>query len=274
MAIELGKIGIWRHFAQVDGEFANEVEKLGYGAIWLGGSPDGNLKDVEALLDATKTIVFATGIVNIWKDDAQTVAAAYHRLAAKHPGRFLLGIGIGHPEHTQVYQKPYDKIAEYLGQLDEAGVPVDERILAALGPKVLKLSADRAGGAHPYLVTAEHTRQAREILGAGKLLAPEQHIVFETDPEKARELGRRQVQMYLGLKNYTSNWRRLGYTDEDIAGGGSDRLVDALVLHGDVKTIAAGVNAHLEAGADHVNLQILNEDPFPAYRALAAELLA
>jgi probable F420-dependent oxidoreductase len=274
MAIELGKIGIWRQVDQVDGAFAAEVEKLGYGAIWLGGSPDGELRAVDALLDATKTIVFATGIVNVWKDDAKTVAAAYHRLAAKHPGRFLLGIGIGHPEHTQVYQKPYDKLVEYLGQLDEAGVPVEDRVLAALGPKVLKLSGDQAGGAHPYLVTPEHTREAREILGAGKLLAPEQHIVFEADPEKARAIGRPKVRMYLGLSNYTNNWRRLGYTDEDIADGGSDKLVDALVLHGDAKTIAAGVTAHLDAGADHVNLQILDEDPFPAYRALAAELLS
>jgi probable F420-dependent oxidoreductase len=273
MAIELGKIGIWRHFAQVDDKFAVEVEKLGYGAIWLGGSPDGDLKVVEGLLDATTTIVFATGIVNIWKDDAATVAGAYQRIAAKHPGRFLLGIGIGHPEHTQVYQKPYDKIVEYLDQLDEAGVPVDDRVLAALGPRVLQLSGERAGGAHPYLVTPEHTRQAREILGAGKLLAPEQHIAFETDPAKARAIGRPGVKMYLGLSNYTNNWRRFGYTDEDIAGDGSDKLIDALVLHGDVKAIAAGVTAHLEAGADHVNLQVLNEDPFPAYRELAAELL-
>jgi probable F420-dependent oxidoreductase len=273
MAIELGKIGIWRHLGGLTGEFAAEVENLGYGAIWVGGSPDGDLEAIERLLDATKTIVLATGIVNVWKDDAATVAAAYHRVAAKHPGRFLLGIGIGHPEHTQVYQKPYDKLVEYLGQLDEAGVPVDGRVLAALGPKVLKLSADHAGGAHPYLVTPEHTRQAREILGEGKLLAPEQHIVFETDPEKARAIGRPGISMYLGLSNYTGNWRRLGYTDEDIADGGSDKLVDALVLHGDAKTIAAGVTAHLDAGADHVNLQVLNEDPIPAYRALAAELL-
>jgi probable F420-dependent oxidoreductase len=273
MGIELGKIGIWRHSSQISAELAAEVEELGYGAAWLGGSPSGDLGEAERLLDATKTLVIATGIVNMWQDDAATVAASYHRLQAKHPDRFLLGVGIGHPEAVAVYQKPYDKIVEYLDQLDAAGVPVAGRALAALGPKVLKLSAERTAGAHPYLTTPEHTRQAREILGDGKLLAPEQHIVFETDPERARELARPGVKMYLGLTNYTSNWKRLGFTDEDIADGGSDRLIDALVLHGDVDKIAAGINAHLEAGADHVNLQILGENPAPAYRALAKALL-
>jgi probable F420-dependent oxidoreductase len=273
MTVTLGKIGIWRHFAQFDGKFAAEIEGLGYGAAWLGGSPSGDLADAERLLDATTTLVAATGIVNIWKDDAATVAASYERIAAKHPDRFLLGIGIGHPEHTDVYQKPYDKIVEYLGQLDEAGVPREAVVLAALGPKVLKLSGERTGGAHPYLTTPEHTRQAREILGAGPLLAPEQHIVFEADPEKARAVARPQIKMYLGLSNYTNNWLRLGYTEEDIANGGSDKLVDALVLHGDAATIANGVRAHLEAGADHVNLQVFGDDPLPALRALAKELL-
>ena len=273
MTIELGKIGIWRHFGQVNGEFAADVEKLGYGAIWLGGSPSGDLVDVERVLDATTTIVVATGIVNIWKDDAATVAASYHRLVAKYPGRFLLGIGIGHPEHVQGYQKPYDKIVEYLNQLDAAGVPVEGRALAALGPKVLKLSRERTAGAHPYLTTPVHTRQAREILGEGPLLAPEQKVVFDTDPERARAIGRPTVKPYLGMVNYTRNLLRIGFTEDDIAGDGSDRLIDALVLHGDTETIARGITAHLEAGADHVNIQVLDEDPFPAYRALAKALL-
>ena len=273
MTIELGKIGIWRHFRQVNGEFAADVEKLGYGAIWLGGSPSGDLVDVERVLDATTTIVVATGIVNIWKDDAATVAASYHRLVAKYPGRFLLGIGIGHPEHVQGYQKPYDKIVEYLDQLDAAGVPVEGRVLAALGPKVLKLAGERCAGAHPYLTTPEHTRQAREILGEGPLLAPEQKVVVDTDPERARAIGRPTVKPYLGMVNYTRNLLRIGFTEDDIAGDGSDRLIDALVLHGDTETIARGITAHLDAGADHVNIQVLDEDPFPAYRALAKALL-
>jgi probable F420-dependent oxidoreductase len=274
MAIELGKIGIWRGAAGLDPEFAVEVEKLGYGAIWIGGSPPADLKLAESLLDATSTIAVATGIVNMWTDPAPKVAESYHRIAAKHPGRFLLGVGIGHPEAVTSYKKPYDKIVEYLDQLDEAGVPVDERALAALGPKVLKLAAERTAGAHPYLTTPEHSRQAREILGEGKLLAPEQKVVFDTDPQRAREIGGPVVQFpYLGLVNYTSNLKRLGYTEEDLADGGSDELIDALVLHGDAETIARGVTAHLEAGADHVGLQVLGEDPFPAYRALAHLLL-
>ncbi|MDT8910649.1 LLM class F420-dependent oxidoreductase [Amycolatopsis sp. PS_44_ISF1] len=272
MAIELGRIGIWRGATQTDGEFAAGVEKLGYSALWLGGSPGGDLKIVEELLDATERLVVATGIVNIWADEADSIARAFRRIDGKHPDRFLLGIGAGHPEATQRYTKPYGALVEYLDGLDAGGVPKSARALAALGPKVVKLSGDRTAGAHPYLTTPEHTRSAREILGAGPLLAPEQKVVLDTDPEAARALGRETVKFYLQLSNYTANLRKLGFTDEDFADGGSDRLVDALALHGDAPTIAAGVRAHLDAGADHVNLQVLNQDPWPAYRALAAEL--
>ncbi|WP_290063141.1 LLM class F420-dependent oxidoreductase [Amycolatopsis solani] len=273
MAIELGKIGIWRHYAQVDASFAAEAEKLGYSAIWLGGSPGGDLAYVDDLLAATDSLVVATGIVNIWQDEPADIAKAYERITGKYPDRFLLGVGAGHREATKEYKKPYAALVDYLDGLDAAGVPVSGRALAALGPKVVKLSADRTAGAHPYLVTPEHTRDAREILGAGKLLAPEHKVVVETDTEKARAIGRKTVKFYLGLSNYTANLRKLGFTDEDLAGEGSDRLVDALVLHGDAETVARGLSAHLEAGADHVNVQVLNEDPWPAYRALASELL-
>ncbi|WP_326567142.1 LLM class F420-dependent oxidoreductase [Amycolatopsis rhabdoformis] len=272
MAIQLGTIGIWRSATQTNGEFAAEVEKLGYGALWLGGSPGGDLAIVEELLDATEHLAVATGIVNIWADAPESIAKAFHRIEGKHPGRFLLGVGAGHPEATQEYKKPYAALVEYLDALDTAGVPKDSRALAALGPKVLKLAGDRTAGAHPYLTTPEHTRSARELLGAGPLIAPEHKVVYDTDVEKARALGRKTVQFYLKLSNYTANLRKLGFTDEDLAGEGSDRLVDALVLHGDAPTIAAGVRAHLDAGADHVNVQVLDNDPFPAYRALAAEL--
>ncbi|HEX5119015.1 MAG TPA: LLM class F420-dependent oxidoreductase [Pseudonocardiaceae bacterium] len=273
MAIELGRLGVWRR-ADFSPELAVEVERLGYGAIWIGGSPGGDLEIVERLLDATERITLATGIVNMWKDDAAPIAAAYHRITAKHPDRFLLGVGIGHPEATQEYRKPYDTIVRYLDDLDAAGVPVAGRALAALGPKVLKLAAERTAGAHPYLTTPEHTREARQILGPGPLLAPEQKVVLETDPAKAREIGRPAVaKPYLNLVNYTSNLRRLGWTDEDIADGGSDRLIDALAIHGDGETLAAGVTAHLDAGADHVCIQALGPDPLPAYRAVA-EVLA
>ncbi|WP_027928310.1 LLM class F420-dependent oxidoreductase [Amycolatopsis benzoatilytica] len=273
MAIEVGRIGIWRPVSQIDGAFAAEVEKLGYGAIWLGSSPGGDLAIVDELLAATDRITVATGIVNIWADAPEAIAKAFHRINERHPDRFLLGVGAGHPEATQQYVKPYAALVDYLDRLDAAGVPQASRVLAALGPKVLKLSADRAAGAHPYLVTPEHTRAAREVLGSEPLLAPEQKVIIDTDLDRARALGRERVKIYLKLSNYVANLRKLGFSDADVAGDGSDRLVDALALHGDAATVAAGVRAHLEAGADHVNLQVLNEDPFPAYRALAAELL-
>ena len=273
MSIELGKIGIWRHPSGLTPELVAEVEALGYGAIWVGGSPAGDLAVVENILDATDHIAVATGILNVWKDDAATVAASYHRVTARYPGRFLLGLGIGHPEATQEYQQPYAKLVSYLDELDDRGVPAEGRVLAALGPKVLRLAAERSAGAHPYLVTPEHTRQARQILGEGPLLAPEQKVVLETDPERARAIGRPRVQQpYLGLTNYLSNLRRLGWTDADFADGGSDALIDALVLHGDADAIVRGVIAHLDAGADHVAVQVLNPDPRLALQALSNQL--
>ena len=273
MSIELGRIGIWRHPSGLGPELAAEVEALGYGAIWVGGSPDGDLAVVESLLGTTDHIAVATGIVNVWKDDASIVGASYHRVTARYPGRFLLGLGIGHPEATTEYRRPYAKLVSYLDQLDEIKVPADGRVLAALGPRVLALAAGRSAGAVPYLVTPEHTRQARQILGEGPLLAPEQKVVLETDPERARAIARPRVQNpYLGLTNYVSNLRRLGWTDADLAGGGSDALIDALVVHGDGPALARGVTAHLDAGADHVAVQVLGSDPRPALRALAGSL--
>jgi probable F420-dependent oxidoreductase len=270
MSIELGRIGIWRHSSGLTPEVVAEVEALGYGAIWVGGSPPGDLGVVEHLLDTTDHIAVATGIVNVWKDDAATVGASYHRITARHPGRFLLGLGIGHPEATREYQQPFAKLVSYLDELDDLKVPAGGRALAALGPKVLRLAAERSAGAHPYLVTPEHTRQARQILGDGPLLAPEQKVVLETDPVQARAIGRPYVRNpYLGLTNYLSSLRRLGWTDADFADGGSDALIDALVVHGDAAAIARGIAAHLDAGADHVAVQALNPDPLPALRALA-----
>jgi probable F420-dependent oxidoreductase len=276
MTIKLGKIGIWVHLPVLTPEVAAEAEALGYGALWVGGSPDGNLKIIEDVLDVTGHIAVATGIVNVWKDDAATVGASYHRIAARHPGRFLLGLGIGHPEATSEYQHPYAKLVSYLDELDELDVPAGDRVLAALGPKVLRLAAERAAGAHPYLVTPEHTRQARQILGDGPLLAPEQKVVLEADPERARAIGRPRVQQpYLGLTNYLASLRRLGWTDADFAGGGSDALIDALAVHGDAAAVARGVTAHLDAGADHVAVQVLvaeGADIRPGLRELAGHL--
>ena len=276
MTIELGRIGIWRRRSELTPRLAKEVEALGYGAIWIGASPPADLFLAQELLDATTHLAVATGIVNMWSAPAVDVAASYHRIAAAHPGRFLLGVGIGHPEATQEYRSPYATIVDYLDVLDAEGVPVEDRALAALGPKVLALAAERTAGAHPYLTTPEHTRYAREILGDGPLLAPEQKVVLDTDAVAARALGRPAVDRpYLHLRNYTSNLTRLGWSAADLADGGSDALIDALVVHGDAATVAAGIRAHLAAGADHVCLQLLTPpaaDPLPGLRALATAL--
>jgi probable F420-dependent oxidoreductase len=276
MAIELGQVGVWAPESTLNPELARALENLGYGAIWIGGSPAGELAIVDELLGATERIVVATGIVNIWKDDARLVAASHHRLEAAYPGRWLLGIGVGHPEATSDYQHPYEAMVDYLDVLDSEGVPKDERVLAALGPRVLQLAATRTAGAHPYLVTPEHTRWARELVGDGVLLAPEQKVVVDTDTDRARALGRRRVNNpYLGLTNYVSNLRRLGFSDDDLAGEGSDHLVDALVAHGDAEVAAARVREHLAAGADHVAIQLLtskDDDPMLGYQAIATAL--
>jgi probable F420-dependent oxidoreductase len=271
----LGRFGIWRNSAQVTPDLAASMERLGYGAVWLGGSPDGKLKIVSELLAATSTLMVGTSIVNIWKDDATTVARSYGRIEASYPGRFVLGVGAGHPEATKEYVSPYAKLTTYVEQLEAHGVPAEGLVLAALGPRVLKLAGDRAAGAIPYLVPPEHTRLAREILGPDRLLAPEQKAVLDPDPERGRALGRKRVQPYLHLVNYTSNLRRLGFADNDLAGGGSNRLIDALVAHGRPDQIAAQLSAHLDAGADHVPIQLLTEndaDPMPGYTELASAL--
>jgi probable F420-dependent oxidoreductase len=272
----LGRFGVWRASALVTPEIAVDLERLGYGTLWLGGSPDGDLRHAEELIEATSTLTLATSIVNMWKDDARTVAASFARIEANHPGRFLLGVGAGHPEATQEYANPYDTLVGYVDVLLGSGVPADSLVLAALGPRVLRLAAERTAGAIPYLVTPEHTRQARAILGAGKVLAPEQKAVLETDPQRARAIGRPRVQRpYLGLVNYTSNLRRLGWSEEDLSDGGSDALIDALVAWGTGDEVAVKLNEHLEAGADHVAVQLLaasDDELTDGYRNLAVAL--
>ncbi|MER7184471.1 LLM class F420-dependent oxidoreductase [Streptomyces hyaluromycini] len=272
--IDLGAIGVWRHDRTEPG-LAAELERLGYGTLWLGNVTDPDLAVVEQLLDATGTLVVATGIVNIWSSPADRIARSYRRIAERHADRFLLGIGAGHPEATKEFVRPYEALNDYLDALDAGGVPVARRALAALGPRVLRLAGDRTAAAHPYLVTPEHTRRARDLLGTGPLLAPEQKVVLETDPARARAIGDATLGLYLGLTNYVGNLRRLGFDDTDFADGGSDRLFDALILHGDPARVAKGLRAHLDAGADHVALQVLHPDgtdPLPAYRALAGAL--
>ncbi|MFC7447136.1 LLM class F420-dependent oxidoreductase [Rhodococcus daqingensis] len=273
---DLGRIGVWQPAYFATPEFGQALERLGYGTVWLGGSPPADLATAESLLDATTGLTVATGITNIWVSPAAEVAASFHRLEARHPGRFLLGIGAGHPEHSgQVYAKPYQALVSYLDELDAAGVPAGRRVLAALGPRVLRLAADRTAGAHPYLTTPEHTREARELLGPEPLLAPEHKIVLDTDAAAARAIGRPVVENpYLHLQNYIANLTRLGFTEAELSDGGSDRVIDALVAHGDAAAIAARLTEHLDAGANHVAIQALpvDGDQLPALTALATAL--
>jgi probable F420-dependent oxidoreductase len=274
--MELGRYGVFGHSTALTTERARVLESLGYGTVWEGGSPPADLSHVTELLDATSTIKVATGIVNVWTADAADVARSYHRIEAAHPGRFLLGVGVGHPEAIDRYHSPYQALVDYLDVLDAEGVPAERRVLAALGPRVLRLAAARTAGAHPYLVTPEHTRLAREILGPGKILAPEQRVVLEADPARARAVGRPSVvKPYLGLTNYTSNLRRLGFTEQDVAGEGSDRLIDALVVSGDDAEIRRRFEEHFQAGADHVAIQLIagaGDDPEAGFRRLAGAL--
>lgn len=239
---------------------ATEIEALGYGAVWVGGSPPAALSWVEPILQATTTLCVATGIVNIWSAPAQRVAESFHRIEAAYPGRFLLGIGVGHAEMISEYRKPYNALVEYLDRLDDYGVPANRRVVAALGPRVLGLSARRSAGAHPYLTTPEHTTRARELIGPSAFLAPEHKVVLTTDSARARTVGRQALDMYFNLANYRNNWKRLGFTDDEASRPGSDRLVDAVVAYGTPDAIAARLNEHLLAGADHVPIQVLTED--------------
>jgi probable F420-dependent oxidoreductase len=273
----LGRFGIWRGASQVTAQLAADVEQSGFAALWLGSSPDGDLAQVDELLGATSTLTLGTSIVNMWKDDPHDVARSFARVQARYPGRFVLGVGAGHREATRQYGQPYQTLAAYVDILRGEGVPREALVLAALGPRVLRLAGERAAGAIPYLVPPEHTRQAREILGPEPLLAPEHKVVLDTDTARARALGRTRVQNpYLSLVNYTSNLRRLGWAEDDLSGGGSDSLIDALVAHGSAGQVAAQLGKHLDAGADHVVIQLLTErdaDPVPGYRDLARALM-
>ena len=281
MTMQLGTFGAWFSPVYDDAArtaFVVEAEALGYTTAWLGlgARAMADLSLVERVLDATTTIAVATAIVNMWTNDAVLVARSYRRIAAKHPDRFLLGVGVSHPEAIATYRNPLDTMATYLDTLEAGGVPQDRRVLAALGPRALQLAGARAAGTHPYLVVPDYTRQARAILGAAPLLAPEHKAVVSTDPQTARAIGRNFVKdPYLNLRNYVNNLLRHGFTAADVADGGSDRLIDALVLHGTPEHIRTGLAAHLDAGANHVGIQVLvapGEDPMPGYRALARVL--
>jgi probable F420-dependent oxidoreductase len=277
---DIGRVGVWSgqlsrdgsEFQGENGEAAAELDELGYGAIWLGGSP--RAARAVPLLAATKRITVATGILSIWNQPAQEVAQDIAGLDAGVAGRFLLGLGVSHAPITEGYARPYSKMVEFLDGLDAATVPVPpgRRVLAALGPRMITLAAERSGGTHPYLVTVEHVARSRAALGPGKLLAPELGVVLDSDLARARDTARAALSVYLQLPNYVNNWRRLGFTDEDFAGGGSRELLDALFVIGDAADVRTRVAAYHEAGADHVALQVLRADgalPRAEWRELA-----
>jgi probable F420-dependent oxidoreductase len=295
MAIDIGRIGIWTntldaHPTSVAQEACRELESLGFTTLWI---PEAIGRDPFVAsanyLAATSRLKLATGIANVYARDAMTMAACQKTLAEAYPGRFLLGLGVSSPQLVQnlrkhAYDKPLSYLTSYLEAMDKAmfsAVGPKEnpgRILAALGPKMLTLSAARADGAHPYLATPDHTRNAREIVGPSKLLAPEQMVILETDPSRARDIGRTAVGFYLRAPGYLSNLRRLGFDEADWADSkaASDRLVDAIVAWGDLGTITGRVHEQFDAGADHVCIQVLRGDreiPLPQWRELSSALL-
>lgn len=291
--MDIGRVGIWTFALDLQPaakaqEAAAEIEALGYGAVWI---PEALGREAftnsAVLLAGTRRVVVATGIANMWARDPMAMAAAQKTLTEAYPDRFLLGIGVSHAPLVTMrghqYEKPLSAMRRYLDAMDSApfmaSPPATQpvRVIAALAPKMLKLAAERAAGSHPYFVPPEHTAYAREQLGKGPLLAPEQAAVLETDAAKAREIARTHMSTYLGLPNYVNNLKRLGFTDDDIANGGSDRLVDAIVVWGTVETVVKRVRAHHAAGADHVCLQVLDPDPralpLRQWRELAPALL-
>jgi len=277
--MNLGRIGVWTSYrpfgVERAGEAAGLVEQLGFGAWWVGSSP--HVPDIEPVLEATSTLVAATGILNVWRNNAEETAAADADLRARFPGRFMLGIGIGHPETATAYRRPLTAMREFLDGLDASSSPPppDERCLAALGPKMLDLARERSAGSHLYFVSVAHTREARQRLGPGKLVAPELACVVDTNADRATAIARAYATSYLRLGNYRRGLLDAGFTESDFAGGGSDRLIDAIVPHGSAGRIAEAVQAHLNAGADHVCLQPLGEEGIPraSWTALANVLI-
>jgi probable F420-dependent oxidoreductase len=264
--MKLGKIGVWTSYRAIGeanaGVAARLAEELGM-SFWLGGSP--RLPTVRPLLEATEQLVVATGVVNVWQNEPQLLAAEYADLDAEFPDRLLVGIGVGHPEATGAYSRPLATMREFLDGLDSAPrpLPPERRCLAALAPKMLALAAARSRGAHTYFVPVAHTRSARERLGRAALIAPELACVLDDDTERARATARRYAALYLGLTNYTNNLKRFGFSDRDIADGGTDELIDAIVPHGSAEQIAAAAREHLAAGADHVCLQPVGVQGIP-----------
>ncbi len=276
--VHIGQIGIWtsaldRQPASIVRRAAHEIERLGYGALWVGEATRREaFANAALLLSATDRLTVATGIANIWARDPTAMVAGQRTLAEAWNGRFLLGLGVSHDRlvgpRGHRYDQPLAEMRHYLDAMDDApylAPPPDPaamtRVLGALRPRMLALAAERADGAHPYLVPVEHTERARPILGPGKLLCPEVAVVVTAERRTARRVARAHLETYLRLVNYRRNLAELGFVEDDLAGGGSDRLVDALVVSGSEQQVARRVREHLDAGADHVAIQVLTGDP-------------
>jgi len=282
MIERFGTYGAWLHpeLGRSRIAYATELEDLGFRTAWvgIGAEPVGDMRLLEEMLAATRTVVIATAIVNMWNDDADSLARHYHRIVDRHGPRLLLGVGLGHPEKRPSYQAPLQRITDYVDVLLRERVPADDVVIGALGTRTLDLAGRRTLGAHPYLTVPAHTKHARNVMGTKAFLAPELKVVLTDDADQARSIGRPAVQHpYLGLRNYTDNLQRHGFTEDDVSGAGSDRLVDALVAHGSPETIYRRLDEHLAAGANHVGIQVLTGEhdasPMPAFRALAAHRL-
>jgi probable F420-dependent oxidoreductase len=281
----VGRIGIWSSELRFGppaevAAAAAELEAVGFGALWFPGAMGGDiLERADALLDATSAVTIATGIINIWRNDPKEVGAWWRGQSEARQTRLLLGLGVSHAPAIAEYRSPLEAMSRYLDALDAEGVPVERRCLAALGPKMIDLSHERSAGAHPYLTTPAHTVMARARLGNGPLLAVEQGVILERDPDKARDMARDALAIYLKFPNYVNNWRRLGFSEEDVSKP-TDRLVDALFAWGSVESIRERTAAHFAAGADHVCLQVVRgasrahlSPPLEEWRTLAAARL-
>lgn len=243
-------------------ETLTRLERVGYSGVWVAALNTDTFGVLEEALESTTRIAVGAGIANIWVLPVNQVAALYHRAEHRFPGRFMLGVGAGHAEHVgDAHRRPYSAVVEYVDALDQNDVPGKDLVLAALRGKMLRLSAERTAGAIPTWMPASHTRQAREVLGQGPFLAAAPAVVFEEEPARAREIARPVVQFYAGLVNYVNAWREFGFPELQVGAPVSDELIDAIVLHGNSAQIAAGLREHLDAGADHVALNLLGYNP-------------
>ncbi len=276
--MDFGAFGAWTSFRRIGEEnaaaAARAVEEAGLGTIWIGGSP--RLAAMRPLLEASEDLVVGTSIVNIWGYDPADLVAEYAALEADFPGRTCVGIGVGHPEATSDYRRPLTNLEAFLDGIDGAAepIPVERRIIAALGPRMLAMSKERSLGTIPYFTSVDHTRFCRATVGPEALVVPEIACVLDEDVERARATARDYAKTYLGLSNYTNALLRHGFDQADLEGGGSDRLIDHVIPHGTAADVAAAARAHVEAGADHVALQTIGAVGVPAaeWRALAAAL--